>query len=57
MTNLDLFRLDGQAAVVVGGAGGLGAAMAVEWAPHNVPATRSERCAACRSGAWEPRTS
>lgn len=28
MTSLDLFRLDGQAAVVVGGAGGLGAAMA-----------------------------
>ena len=28
MTSLDLFRLDGQTAVVVGGAGGLGAAMA-----------------------------
>ena len=28
MTGLDLFRLDGQTAVVVGGAGGLGAAMA-----------------------------
>jgi NAD(P)-dependent dehydrogenase (short-subunit alcohol dehydrogenase family) len=28
MTSLDLFRLDGQAAVVTGGAGGLGAAMA-----------------------------
>ncbi|HSB42309.1 MAG TPA: SDR family oxidoreductase [Methylomirabilota bacterium] len=28
MTSLDLFRLDGQSAVVVGGAGGLGAAMA-----------------------------
>jgi NAD(P)-dependent dehydrogenase (short-subunit alcohol dehydrogenase family) len=28
MISLDLFRLDGQAAVVVGGAGGLGAAMA-----------------------------
>ena len=28
MTSLDLFRLDGQAAVVVGGAAGLGAAMA-----------------------------
>jgi len=28
MTSLDLFRLDGRAAVVVGGAGGLGAAMA-----------------------------
>ena len=28
MTSLDLFRLDGQVAVVVGGAGGLGAAMA-----------------------------
>ena len=28
MTSLDLFRLDGQTAVVTGGAGGLGAAMA-----------------------------
>ena len=28
MTSLDLFRLDGQVAVVVGGAGGLGAAIA-----------------------------
>ena len=28
MTSLDLFRLDGQAAIVVGGAGGLGAAIA-----------------------------
>jgi NAD(P)-dependent dehydrogenase (short-subunit alcohol dehydrogenase family) len=28
MTSLDLFRLDGQCAVVTGGAGGLGAAIA-----------------------------
>src|SRR4029434_8424714 len=28
MTSLDLFRLDGQSAVVTGGAGGLGAAIA-----------------------------
>jgi NAD(P)-dependent dehydrogenase (short-subunit alcohol dehydrogenase family) len=28
MTSLDLFRLDGQRAVVTGGAGGLGAAIA-----------------------------
>ena len=46
MTSLDLFRLDGQVAVVVGGAGGLGAAIARGLAEAGAPVAVADANAA-----------
>jgi gluconate 5-dehydrogenase len=46
MTSLDLFRLDGQVAVVVGGAGGLGAAIARGLAEAGAPVAVADTNAA-----------